>query len=377
MRTRSPLRFLVLIACSYIIPNLSFAHQFVITRVNARFLPDKTYEIEFDYEMDSLLVGVGPNEMFPEVYEWMTQNLKPQEVTKQLDDIKISLRRNVQIEFDEKEVEPEIIYPDLGKNPYEHPIARLFPGSRVIFLGAIPEDATSFRFKASRIYGPIDFSILSQEGDIAVSELLDRGAFCQPYPINLDAISPPSFWRAAWQYLVLGYEHILPLGLDHILFVIGLFLLSAQLRPLLWQVTAFTLAHSITLGLSIYGVISLSPAIVEPMIAISIAFIAVENICTNKLHPWRPAIVFAFGLLHGLGFAGVLSELGLPRSQFLTALLAFNIGVELGQLSILCISFAAVGWLAKKEWYRQRVVIPASALISILALYWTYERVFG
>ena len=128
------------------------------------------------------------------------------------------------------------------------------------------------------------------------------------------------------QYLWLGYTHILPQGLDHILFVIGLFLLSPRLKTLLLQVTAFTIAHSITLGLSMYGIVSLPPRVVEPLIALSIAYVAIENLLTRELKPWRVALVFTFGLLHGLGFAGVLRELGLPRAEFLTALLTFNAG---------------------------------------------------
>ena len=99
--------------------------------------------------------------------------------------------------------------------------------------------------------------------------------------------------------------------------------------------TAFTVAHSITLGLSIYGVVALPPRVVEPLIALSIAYVAIENLITRELHAWRIGVVFLFGLLHGLGFAGVLRELGLPRGEFLTALLSFNVGVELGQLSVI------------------------------------------
>src|SRR6185436_10418310 len=130
-----------------------------------------------------------------------------------------------------------------------------------------------------------------------------------------------------------------PLGLDHILFVLGMFLLSPRLKPVLSQVTAFTLAHSITLGLAMYGVLALSPRIVEPLIALSIAWIAVENLTTTTLRPWRIAVVFGFGLLHGMGFAGVLHELGLPRAEFLPALVSFNVGVECGQLLVIGVAY--------------------------------------
>jgi len=157
-----------------------------------------------------------------------------------------------------------------------------------------------------------------------------------------------------------------------------LFLLSVKWKPLLIQVTSFTVAHTITLGLSIYGFISLSPAIVEPLISASIVYVAIENVITSELKPWRAFVVFGFGLLHGMGFAGVLSEIGLPRSEFLTALLTFNLGVELGQLSVITLAYLLVGlWWRNKPWYHQRIVRPLSILIAAVGCYWTVERVFG
>jgi hydrogenase/urease accessory protein HupE len=187
--------------------------------------------------------------------------------------------------------------------------------------------------------------------------------------------SGPTRTQVARQYLALGYTHILPLGLDHILFVLGIFLFATRLRPVLLQVTAFTVAHSITLGLSIYGVLSLPSSIVEPAIALSIVYVAVENVLRPQLTPWRVAVVFGFGLLHGLGFAGALHELGLPRSEFLTALLTFNVGVEAGQLSVILLAFLLVGsWARREVWYRSRVVVPASLAIAAVGLYWTVQR---
>jgi hypothetical protein len=162
------------------------------------------------------------------------------------------------------------------------------------------------------------------------------------------------------------------------LFVLGIYLLTRRARSVLVQVSAFTIAHSITLALSMYGVISVSPRIVEPMIAISIAYVAIENILLSDLKSWRVALVFTFGLLHGMGFAGALKELGLPRSEFVTALLTFNVGVEVGQLSVIAIAFLLVGWhWADRSWYRARVVVPVSAMIAVTAVYWTVERLWN
>jgi hypothetical protein len=177
-----------------------------------------------------------------------------------------------------------------------------------------------------------------------------------------------------WKFIWLGFLHILPEGTDHILFVLGLFFFSTFLRPLLIQVTAFTIAHSITLGLAIFGVFSLPSRIVEPLIALSIVVVAAENIFFRKLRPSRFLIVFAFGLIHGLGFAGVLQGLGLPDGQFLKVLISFNLGVEGGQLAVIALAAAATGWMWKKPWYFPRVVVPVSALIAAMGLFWFIQR---
>ena len=124
-----------------------------------------------------------------------------------------------------------------------------------------------------------------------------------------------------------------------------------------------------------YGILAVSPRIVEPLIALSIAYVAVENIFVSELKSWRVALVFAFGLLHGMGFAGVLQELGLPRSEFMTALVTFNLGVEAGQLAVIGAAFLLVGFhWSHRAWYRTRIVVPASALIACMAVYWTIAR---
>ena len=177
-------------------------------------------------------------------------------------------------------------------------------------------------------------------------------------------------------YIVLGFEHILPRGLDHILFILGIFLLSVHLRPLLWQVTMFTVAHTLTLGLSMTGMINLPASIVEPLIALSIAYIGIENMTAHVLHKSRLVIVFCFGLLHGMGFASVLSDFGMPADAFLTALISFNVGVELGQVTIILLAFLAIGlWFRDKSWYRRVIEIPLSLAIAVTGLYWTWDRI--
>ncbi len=195
-------------------------------------------------------------------------------------------------------------------------------------------------------------------------------------PFSLtEVFSPPGITDVMLDYGVAGFDHIIPKGLDHILFVLGLFLFSTRMRPLLWQVTMFTIAHSITLAMAMTGVLDLPARVVEPLIALSIAYVGIENIWHRKLHRSRLVLVFAFGLLHGLGFASMLADFGMPDDAFFTALIAFNLGVELGQLAVVGLAFLAVGlWLGGKPLYRQLVVIPGSLLITVIGLYWTWER---
>lgn len=176
-------------------------------------------------------------------------------------------------------------------------------------------------------------------------------------------------------YVGVGFDHIVPKGLDHILFVLGLFFLTLRLRPLLWQVTAFTAAHTVTLALGALDIVRIPPAVVEPLIAASIAYVGVENVLSGGMRPWRPAVVFCFGLLHGLGFASVLSDFGLGHSHFVAKLIGFNVGVELGQLAVIVAAFLVVGsWAGGKDWYKARIANPASILIALVGTWWVVER---
>lgn len=180
------------------------------------------------------------------------------------------------------------------------------------------------------------------------------------------------------QYVVIGFEHIVPKGLDHILFVLGLFFFSLHLRPLLIQVTAFTVAHTITLALAVLGLVSVPASIVEPLIAASIVYVAIENVIGNKLSTWRAAVVFGFGLLHGLGFASVLGDVGLQPSAFALGLIGFNVGVEAGQLAVIVLAFVLLGLpFGKRPWYRAAIAVPGSALIGLVGAFWFFERVLG
>lgn len=205
---------------------------------------------------------------------------------------------------------------------------------------------------------------------LVVSQSLSAHVIVQ----ELDNISKTD---AVFLYLVLGFKHILPLGFDHILFVLSLFLLSPKLKPIILQSTAFTVAHSVTLCLAAYNVIHPPSRIIEPLIALSILYVALENIFSPRLKPSRIGIVFLFGLVHGLGFAGALAEMGLPKNAYFTSLIMFNVGVELGQLTVILLAwFLLAKWFSKKDYYRSGIVIPLSIVIALTAFFWTIQRIF-
>lgn len=188
------------------------------------------------------------------------------------------------------------------------------------------------------------------------------------------AAQTPGVFDTAWRYVRLGYEHIIPGGTDHALFILGLFLLNTRLRDVAWQTTAFTIAHTCTLTLATLGVVNLPPSIVEPTIAATIAVVAIKNLFQTNVTHWRTAAAFLFGLVHGLGFASALRSFGMPNAQLATGLAAFSVGVELGHLSVLLAAFATIGWWRRKDWYRRRIAVPLSAGVAAIALFWFASR---
>lgn len=361
-------------------------HDLKPVDVTVTFPGAARFVIDFRCDPDSLMFGYGPWHARAEDYE-AARRMPPAELAERVAAVRRYIERRFRVAVDGRRVPFEISFPEhgapagpaAGVNPPDSsggPNGASqpgLPGHTARLTGTLPAGATHVVVGASRAFGLVNLTVRRADGE--THDLLAPGQDSAPIPVA-GPRPPPGVAAAAVQYLVVGFEHILPKGLDHILFVLGLFLLSPKLGPLLWQVTAFTAAHTLTLALSMYGVASLPASVVEPLIAASIACVAIENLFTSELKPWRPAVVFAFGLLHGLGFAGVLTELGLPRERFLVALLSFNVGVELGQLAVVGAAFAVVGWARRSAGYRRRVTLPASLAIACVGLYWAVERTF-
>jgi hypothetical protein len=352
------------------------AHEIRPAMTTLTFPDARHYEIEVSLNLEAVLAGVSPahqdtNESpNARTYDRL-RTLTPAQLREQFRDYAAQFQDGIGVEFDEQRAAPAILaleVPAVGD-------VRVARNSRIRLGGEIPAGARTLRWSYIAGLGNSILRVPGKEANEVTALWLTDGQMSARYVLGV-GLETPSRLEIIGQYIVIGFTHILPKGLDHILFVLGLFLLAVHWRPLLWQVTAFTVAHTLTLGLSIYGVIALSPTIVEPLIAASIVYVAVENMLTGRLHAWRVGLVFGFGLLHGLGFAGVLQEVGLPREVFITGLISFNVGVELGQLAVIALAFLAVGWFRDRPWYRARIVIPGSALIALTGAWWTIERVF-
>jgi len=352
----------------------SHAHEVRPAVIDLKINEQAEYLIEIRLNIEALIANISPEHSDTSEsanagkYDAL-RALTSSELKREFEQFKPRLLEGISFNSDTVRIQPRVIdvrIPEVGDTD----LAR---DSVIVLGGALPAGTKMITWGWANAFGANALRVSNHKTADLYTAYLQPGDSSEQ--ILLEGQIQQSTWQVFANYMVVGFAHIIPKGLDHILFVIGLFLLSMRIRPLIWQVTSFTIAHSVTLALGILGLIQISPAIVEPLIALSIVYVCVENIFSDKLHAWRPLVIFAFGLLHGLGFAGVLSEVGLSSHSFITGLVAFNIGIELAQLSVVAICFLVVGyWFSHKSWYRSRITIPASAVIALIGGYWFIER---
>ena len=352
------------------------AHEIRPAVATLTLAPEGRFELAVVVNIEAVVASVSPQhrdtDESPNAREYnRLRALPPAELRQAVEASTGRYLDGIVIEFDGARVRPVIAAIEI---PQVGDVA-LSRQTTVRLGGEAPAAARVLAFSYASHFGSCVLRV--REGERIDAVWLKNGERSAPYVLG-KGFDQRTMADVLIDYTAVGFTHIVPKGLDHILFVLGLFLLSTRWQPLLIQVTAFTVAHSVTLALSVYGVVSLSPSIVEPLISASIVYVAVENILTPQLKPWRALVVFGFGLLHGLGFAGVLQEVGLPHGQFVPALVSFNVGVELGQLAVITLAYLAVGiWGRNRSWYRPRIVIPASTAVAAVGLFWTVQRVLG
>jgi hypothetical protein len=339
------------------------AHELGANRVEITVHEDGRYDVAIVTNPEALLAHL-------ELLRGDAADATPAAADERLARLGGVLLAHLHVRADQVETTPELV-PGIHRLPAARGTGPIEWAVRL--RGRLPAGAERITWQCAFIYGSYAVVVRAPEMSVQWTYASERTV-----PTSLDGVRRSSWPATAGRFAREGFRHILPLGPDHVLFVLGVFLLSPRLRTVLVQLSAFTVAHSITFGLSMYDVVSLPPAIVEPAIALSIAYVAVENLTASRLRRHRVALVFAFGLLHGLGFAGALSALALPRSQFLLALVGFNLGVEAGQISVVALALAASApWHRSPIQYRRFVLVPASLAIAAVGMFWTVARVVG
>ena len=353
----------------------AFAHELKPAVANLELFSQSstvTFELKIRLNLESIIAGIEANhentDQSPnsKKYEKL-RRLAAEELIKEFNNMKQTFFDEIYFVQQNQRI-PFVSHDVLIKPVGDVSLAR---ESEIILRGTISSNLGLFSFRWKPSYGATILRVNHNSKELFTKYLKmgETASFTMQR-------NNQSFASVVKDYILIGFQHIMPKGLDHILFVVGLFLLSTKLRPLVWQISAFTVAHTLTIFLGVLQIIKISPSIVEPIIAISISYIAIENIFFKDLTKWRPLVVFIFGLLHGLGFAGILNEIGVSPSYLVTSLISFNIGVELGQLAVIIICFALIGfWFGSKSWYRTRLTIPLSALIAIIGFFWFVQRV--
>ena len=247
------------------------------------------------------------------------------------------------------------------------------PSEPIRFRGELPVSARQLRIAVPPAFSDV---LLRPEGTSTEGPIqaLTPGAWSRPMLRRIPASELSEPGVTARQYLWLGYLHVLPRGLDHILFIVAMAAVARPAARLVLEATAFTVAHSATLALTVLGVLDPAPRIVETLIAVSIVVVALANLGINRAAPSRSPLILAFGLMHGLGFGSVLRELGLPAGQTVLALAAFNAGIEFAQLTVLSFVLLAACFWAARPWYQRGFVVPLSLGIALVAGNWAIQR---
>ncbi len=294
------------------------------------------------------------------------------------------IRESLKLMLEEQLFSYEVSFPDYDSIPYDFAQSIVdTPILRIALAGEFPPHGGSLQVhwnEVSEAYLLLNLE-WQENGEtknnllqVADGQMMDIGVQIPSYDLSEHEDSADeglSIQQRNWfSFVKTGFDHILPLGIDHIAFVVGLFLCSPTWRPLLRQTLTFTVAHSITLALSLAGVISLNIAWVECIIALSIVYVAVENLYKPQVGFRRLLLVFAFGLLHGLGFGSVLGEY-LPSERILWPLVGFNVGVELGQVVVLFLCFLIFGWFSHSF---KVIRMTGSLLLGALGCFWVVER---
>lgn len=368
---------LTMVLMFLVIPVLRVAaHQ--VPSVELEFLhDDSAWRLAGEMDIAYMLPEMRNIPGGPPLSRALAMKAAPEKLARYREETDRTLRKLLRVTFAGRDLRWRIEFPDFEKQPVELPpeagdvalisvrlVMDVQPGAGELRVHWAGEQETELIILIDEGDDPKITSTLPGGNVLLMSR--EGGAGSAPVPVEVPATGG---WVAS------GFNHVLPAGYDHILFILGLFLLLPEWKPLLRQSLVFTLAHSVTLALSALGVVTMPEKLVNVMVAVSIAWIGVENLLIREPGKKRMILVFCFGTLHGLGFAtGLREKLSvLPPEKLVLPLLGFNGGVEMAQIVVLASSFLLI--IPLRPWTRE-VKAYGSAIVALAGIAWTVERLF-
>jgi hypothetical protein len=357
------------------------AHE--VDTVEFEFLQDgETWRLEGLIDISYMLPETRNVPDAPPLSRTQVMQASPEELERIRRETETTLRSVLRLSFNDETLPWSISFPDLEKTPIDLPKELVDWALMNVFIEApASQSAGELKIHWSK-EEQAELILLIEQSEEPLIESIAPGSEMVLLKITDTGSTEEAAGSRTGGWIGMGFRHVLPLGLDHLLFILGLFLLCPKWKPLVTQSLLFTLAHSVTLGLASLGWIVPPSKPVEILIAATIAFVGIENLFTSKLGARRVAMVGLFGLIHGFGFAGVLAEYleGFPRHALAGPLLGFNVGVELAQLSVLAAAMLVYRVLVKLlPGTRTEPIIrtSGSCLIALAGIGWMIERIIG
>ena len=351
------------------------AHQ--VDTVEFEFLEsDAGWVLEGDMDIAYMMLETRNVPGAPPFSRAEVMKAPPEELARIRKETENTLRSLLELNFAGETISWRIGFPDFEKEPFELPEEQMDWALLHVRIVAEPRAGPGDLVVRWHETEQAELIILIDEGDEPRIESVAPGGEMRLLTVEAGGEVEKAEPKVTTSWLWTGFRHVLPVGLDHILFILGLFLMAPKWKPLMIQSLLFTLAHSITLALAVFGHIDLPRKPVELLIAFSIAFVGIENLMISKLGMRRLALVFVFGLVHGLGFATGLAGMfgGLSARQLVGPLVGFNLGVEVAQITVLASAFLL--WLPLRPW-SGRARTAGSAAIALCGILWLVERSFS
>ena len=361
----------------FLLTNFAKADVVKPALVEVSIFKDKTIQVEIDLSLEAAMTGIGTQykntQDAPNSDEYdVLRALEPEALRQKFSHFEQDFMQSFALKVNQKPQPLMLSHVDIDIVGYKQRPRK----SVLTYTGKLQAWPKTITWQYDQIYGDnalrwqvyqvdeYNWSQWQWLRDGEVSEIIDIN---HPEPLSkLERFS---------QFVGIGFDHVIPLGWDHILFIVGMALSSLLWRKLLVLVSLFTLAHTLTLGLAMYGLVEISPQIIEPLIAFSIAYVAIENLIIQQSMIRQSLVIFFFGLIHGLGFATMLKEFEMTQDSFLTTLIGFNVGVEIAQVAIVLAVVAILLLMRKFSLnYRRLAIIPTSIIISIVGIWWGIER---